>query len=174
VFRIPEKEVMDAVAARHPGLSRDAAISAELHRNLRVYLLGHPVAFAGMLARKAWRMWAFPFQGTFHRVGAATVWLHRGLVVLALAGLLGGVFVARSAVLGLVLVALSTNAALNLAFVSEARHAFRLMAALLAAGAAGWVLMAAARRRYSAGRANPCDARISASTTASSLSSRGA
>ncbi|MEA2385316.1 MAG: hypothetical protein QOH72_5287 [Solirubrobacteraceae bacterium] len=174
VFRIPEKEIMDAVAARHPHLSHDAAITAELHRNLRVYLLGHPVAFAGMTARKAWRMWGFPFRGTFHRNSAATVWIHRALVALALLGLLAGVFVARSAALGLVLVALCTNVAVNLAFVSEARHAFRLMPALLAAGAAGCALAVAARRRQSAGRANAYDARISASTTASSVSSRGA
>jgi hypothetical protein len=139
-----------------------------------VYLLGQPVAFAGMIARKAWRMWGFPFRGTFHRATVATVWIHRALVVLAFVGLLGGVFVGRSAALALVLVALSTNVAVNLAFVSEARHAFRLMAALLAAGAAGWALMLAARRRQSAGRANEYDARMSVSTTASSLSSRGA
>ena len=70
IFRLREKVFLDAVAARHPGLSRDAAISAELHRNLRVYLLGRPVAFAGMLAAKTWRMWAFPFRGTFRRVSA--------------------------------------------------------------------------------------------------------
>ena len=56
IFRLREKVFLDAVAARHPELSRDAAISAELHRNLRVYLLGRPVAFAGMLAAKTWRM----------------------------------------------------------------------------------------------------------------------
>ena len=101
VFRLPEKVFLDAVAARHPQLTRDAAISAELHRNLRVYLLGRPVAFAQMLATKAWRMWAFPFQGTFRRAGATTIWLHRVLVALALAGLLAGLIRRRSAILGL-------------------------------------------------------------------------
>jgi 4-amino-4-deoxy-L-arabinose transferase-like glycosyltransferase len=141
IFRLREKVFLDAVAARHPGLSRDAAISAELHRNLRVYLLGRPVPFAGMLAAKTWRMWGFPFRGTYRRVGAQTVWLHRVLVVLALAGLLAGLIRRRSAILGLALLTLGVTAALDIAFVAEARHAFRLMPALLASGAGGWALL---------------------------------
>jgi 4-amino-4-deoxy-L-arabinose transferase-like glycosyltransferase len=141
IFRLREKVFLDAVAARHPGLSRDAAISAELHRNLRVYLLGRPIAFAGMLATKTWRMWAFPFRGTFGRVSAQTLWLHRVLVALALAGLLAGLIRGRSAILALVLLTLGLTAALDIAFVAEARHAFRLMPALLAAGAGGWALL---------------------------------
>jgi 4-amino-4-deoxy-L-arabinose transferase-like glycosyltransferase len=142
IFRLPEKVFLDAVAARHPRLSRDAAISAELHRNLRVYLLGRPVAFARMLAAKTWRMWAFPFRGTFRRVDATTIWTHRVLVVLALAGLLAGLVRRRSALLGLALLTLGVTAALDVAFVAEARHAFRLMPALMAAGAGGWALVA--------------------------------
>jgi hypothetical protein len=147
IFRLREKVFLDAVAARHPRLSRDAAISAELHRNLRVYLLGQPVAFARMQAAKVWRMWAFPFRGTFHRVGTATIWLHRALVALALAGLLGGLLLRRSPVLGLTLLTLGITAALDTAFVAEARHAFRLMPALLAAGAGGWGLVTSDARR---------------------------
>jgi MFS family permease len=149
VFRLPEKVFLDAVAARHPHLTRDAAISAELRRNLRVYLLGHPGAFMRMLAAKVWRMWAFPFRGTFHRVGTPTLWLHRALVVLALVGLLGGLVRRRSPILGLALLTLGVTTALDVAFVAEARHAFRLMPALLAAGAGGWALMAAGARRPS-------------------------
>jgi 4-amino-4-deoxy-L-arabinose transferase-like glycosyltransferase len=143
VFRLPEKVFLDAVAARHPQLSRDAAISAELHRNLRVYLLGQPVAFGRMMAGKVWRMWGFPFRGTFRRVGVTTLWLHRLLVALALLGLLGGLVRRRSAILGLALLILGATAALDVAFVAEARHAFRLMPALLATGAAGWALLVA-------------------------------
>jgi 4-amino-4-deoxy-L-arabinose transferase-like glycosyltransferase len=142
IFRLPEKVFLDAVAARHPRLSRDAAISAELHRNLRVYLLGRPGAFAGMLAAKTWRMWAFPFRGTFRPMSVTTLWLHRVLVALALAGLLAGLIRGRSAILVLALLTLGATAALDVAFVAEARHAFRLMPALLAAGAGGWALPA--------------------------------
>jgi hypothetical protein len=143
VFRLPEKVFLDAVAARHPKLQRDAAISAEVHRNLRVYLLGHPGAFARMTATKVWRMWAFPFRGTFHRASTPTLWLHRALVALALVGLLGGLVRRREPMIGLILVTLGVTAALDVAFVAEARHAFRLMPALLAAGAGGWALLAA-------------------------------
>jgi 4-amino-4-deoxy-L-arabinose transferase-like glycosyltransferase len=154
IFRLREKVFLDAVAARHPRLSRDAAISAELHRNLRVYLLGQPVAFARMLASKTWRMWAFPFRGSFRRVSATTIWLHRALVALALAGLLAGVIRRRSAILGLALLTLGITAVLDIAFVAEARHAFRLMPALLAAGAGGWALLA---RRAPAAQPAPDD-----------------
>jgi dolichyl-phosphate-mannose-protein mannosyltransferase len=142
VFRLPEKVFLDAVAARHPRMSRDAAITAELGRNLRVYMLGRPVAFARMLATKTWRMWAFPFRGTFRRTTAAALWVHRALVAFALAGLLGGLIRRRSATVGLVLLMLGVTAALDIAFVAEARHAFRLMPALIAGGAGGWALLA--------------------------------
>jgi 4-amino-4-deoxy-L-arabinose transferase-like glycosyltransferase len=154
IFRLSEKVFLDAVAARHPRLSRDAAISAELHRNLRVYLLGRPVPFAGMLAAKTWRMWAFPFRGTFRRVSVTTLWLHRVLVTLALLGSLAGLIRRRSAILGLVLLTVGVTAALDIAFVAEARHAFRLMPALLAAGAGGWALLAS---EAPAPRAGPDD-----------------
>jgi hypothetical protein len=46
----------------------------------------------------------------------------------------------------LVALGLLVIAAVNVAFVAEARHAFRLMPAVLAAGAAGWALLAARPR----------------------------
>jgi hypothetical protein len=147
LFRVPEDVILDAVAARHPKLGRDAAISAELHRNLRVYLLGRPGAFARMVARKVWRMWGFPYRGTFRRAGAPTLWLHRVLVAVALVGLIGGLITTRAPVLGLALLTVGVTAALDVAFVAEARHAFRLMPALLAAGAGGWALMTSRARR---------------------------
>jgi hypothetical protein len=146
VFRVPEKVFLDAVAARHPQLSRDAAISAEARRNLRVYLLGQPVAYARMVAGKVWRMWGFPLRGTFRRVSPWTVWLHRLLLLAAVAGLVAGLARRRSTALGLVVLAVGVTAAVDIAFVAEARHAFRLMPALLAGGAAGWVLAIGAGR----------------------------
>lgn len=142
LFRVPESVFLDAVAARHPRMSRNAAIAAETRRNLRVYLLGHPVAFGRMVASKVWRMWGFPFRGSFGRVDAATLWLHRALVALAVVGLLAGLVLRRSALLALVLVVVGVTAVVDIAFVAEARHAFRLMPALVAAGAAGWALVA--------------------------------
>jgi hypothetical protein len=149
MFRVRQQLFLDAVAARHPRLSRDAAISAEVHRNLRVYLLGHPVAYAEMTAAKIWRMWAFPFRGTFHHARASTIWLHRALVALALAGLFAGLVRRRAPLLGLVLLAVGVTTAVDVAYVAEARHAFRLLPALLAGGSAGWALVAAGRPRPS-------------------------
>jgi hypothetical protein len=141
LFRVGEKVFLDAVAARHPRMSRDAAIAAEARHNLRVYLIGHPIAFARMVAGKVWRMWAFPFRGSFGRNDAATLWLHRALVALALIGVLAGLVLSRSAPSALVLVVLGITAVVDIAFVAEARHAFRLLPALIAAGAAGWALV---------------------------------
>lgn len=155
LFRVRERDFLDAVAARHPRLSRDAAISAELHRNLRVYLLGDPVGFARMTAAKLWRMWAYPFRGTFRHAPASTIWLHRVLVALATAGLLAGLARRRAPLLGLVLLVVGVTTAVDVAFVAEARHAFRLLPALLAGGAAGWALLATGRRRPSAADAKP-------------------
>jgi hypothetical protein len=151
LFKQPEGVFLDAVAARHPHLTRDAAISAEVRRNLRVYLLGHPVAFGKMVAAKVWRMWGFPFRGTFRHVTGATIWLHRALLALALAGALAALVRRRSTLLALVAVVLVVTAAVDVAFVAEARHAFRLFPSLLAAGAAGWALTIRARRQAPAG-----------------------
>src|SRR4051812_19464595 len=99
-----------------------------------------------MTAGKVWRMWGFPFRGTFRRVGTPTIWLHRALVALSLLGLFGALVRRRAPLLGVVLLTLGLTAALDVAFVAEARHAFRLMPALLAAGASGWALLAAGDR----------------------------
>jgi hypothetical protein len=152
IFEEPEKVFLDAVAARHPRLSRNAAIAAEVRRNLRVYMLGHPIAFGEMVAAKVWRMWGFPFRGTYGRVTTATIWLHRALLALALAGLVAALARRRSTPLVLVTVALVATAALDVAFVAEARHALRLFPSLLAAGAAGWALTIRGRRGEGLGR----------------------
>ena len=146
IRQIPSMRFLDVVAERHPGLGRDAAISKELSRNLRVYVLGHPLQFARMTAGKVWRMWGAPFHGSFRRSTSADVWVHRLLVALALLGLLGGLWRRRSGGLALTAVAIAVVAAVDIAFVAEPRHAFRLMAGLLAAGAAGWALLLARPR----------------------------
>lgn len=146
IQRISSRTFLNVVAQRHRGLGHDAAISAALRRNLRVYVLGHPSAFAQLTATKIGRMWGEPFRGTFRRATAAPRWAHRVLLLLGLLGLLGGLWRRRTAPLVLVAVALLVIAAVNVAFVAEARHAFRLMPALIAAGAAGWALLVARPR----------------------------
>jgi hypothetical protein len=51
------------IAAEHPGDTRDQAVTAAVLSNLRKYMLGRPLAFAGMLARKLWSMWSAPWSG---------------------------------------------------------------------------------------------------------------
>jgi len=71
------------------------------------------------------------------------------LLAIALAGLLGALARRRAPLLGIALLAIGIPTAVDVAFVPEARHAFRLLPALLAAGAAGWALLAAGEPRPS-------------------------
>jgi hypothetical protein len=132
--------LLDAVAARHPDLPRDTAITREAHRNVRE-ALDHPAAYARMLRDKFVRMWGGVFHGTSAaaRDGAVVLW-HRVLIGVALAGLLAGLIRARSGVLTAVALALLACTALNVVFVAEARMNARLVPVLVAAGAAGWAL----------------------------------
>jgi hypothetical protein len=146
-FRLQENLVLDAVAAEHPRATREASLRAAASDNLRRYALGRPVAFAGMEARKLWRMWGGPYTGTLHRDAPATRWLHRALVALALAGLAAGLIRVRDRRLVLLAALLAITTLVDVAFVSEARHNVRLLPVLLAAGAAGWVRVAGRLRR---------------------------
>ena len=78
--------ILDAVAARHPGLGRSAALQRETLHNLRVYGLGRPLAFAAMEAHKLDRMWIGYDRGTFHN---RRTWILVVHVLLSSAGLAG-------------------------------------------------------------------------------------
>ena len=100
-----------------------------------------------MTAAKVWRMWGVPVPRHLPpRRARPTIWLHRVLVALALPGLLGGLCAAARRSSALALLAIGITTAVDVAFVAEARHAFRLMPALLAAGAAGLGAAAAGMR----------------------------
>jgi hypothetical protein len=145
-FRIPEALVLDTVAARHPNLPREAALRKEALHNLRVYALGRPLSFASMVVSKLWRMWSEYYRGTHRPEHTSTLWEHRVIVGLALIGLLAGLIVRKRRALGLVLFAIVVTTALDVFFVAEPRHAFRLLPALVAGGAAGWWLLLSGRR----------------------------
>jgi hypothetical protein len=140
VGQIPASKFLAAVAARRPGLTQAAAIRHALTDNLRRYALGRPVAFGSMLVGKLARMWGGYDHGTHHRVISSTLWIHRAVVLLALAGLLAGFYRSRSGALGLVVLAILVTTALDVFFVAEPRHAIRLLPGLVGAGAAGWWL----------------------------------
>jgi hypothetical protein len=140
-FALREELVLDAVAARYPGRTRDAALRAAAKDNLRRYALGQPAAFAGMELHKLWRMWGGAYAGTGHRGGSLLTWEHRLLALLAVLGLIAGASATRHVGLILLAVFVLLTTAVDVAFVSESRHNVRLMPVLLAAGAAGWAML---------------------------------
>jgi hypothetical protein len=139
-YSLPQHLVLDAVAARHHGRTRDARLRAAAFDNLRRYALGRPLSFAAMEVRKLGRMWGRAYAGTGHRPGPLATWEHRLLAMLALAGLAAGLVRAHDRRLALLTLLILLTTAVDVAFVAEPRHAARLMPALLAAGAAGWWL----------------------------------
>ncbi|HVW17496.1 MAG TPA: hypothetical protein VHB30_04555, partial [Solirubrobacteraceae bacterium] len=56
-------DLMRTVADWRPELDDGESIQRATMANLRVYALGHPLAFARMQLRKVWRMWSRPYQG---------------------------------------------------------------------------------------------------------------
>ena len=140
-FRLPAARVMDAVAARRPGMARDAALQAEAIDNLERYALDSPVAFAGMMAHKVERLWLHYTTGTF---GQERVWIlamHLAIVALGLGGLVAAAVRRRGgAALWLIGLTLLYMTALNAVLISEARHNLAVMPLVAVAGAAGLAL----------------------------------
>jgi hypothetical protein len=132
--------IIDAIAARHPELGREAALRRETLSNLRRYAIGRPGAFAGMEARKLARMWLGYDRGTHHGRRAWVLAVHLLLVAGALAGLLAGLWRTRGPALWAVLATLLLATAVSAFFVAEARQSARLIPLLVAGGAAGAAL----------------------------------
>jgi hypothetical protein len=153
-FQIRQADVIATVAARHPDLSTDAALRAEGMQNLRDYALGDPISFAGMAARKVWRLWGGYTLGTYRNARTWISALHLVLVGLGLIGLLAGLAVTRSAAMWLLGGVLLYVTAVNAILVSEARHNLTVMPVVVATGAAGLFLAGGwlrARRRNDGG-----------------------
>jgi 4-amino-4-deoxy-L-arabinose transferase-like glycosyltransferase len=140
---VPQRIVLDAVAARHPELGRDAALRREALANLRRYALGQPLDFGAMLARKVGRLWLGVSRGTHRNVPVGVTALHLALVGLAAPGLLAALALGpRRPVLWLAFATLLYITAVNAVFVAEPRHNLPVMPVLLAAGAGAGVLLA--------------------------------
>jgi len=129
------------IQARHPGMSENAAVTAENLQNLRRYALGKPAAFASMLWGKFWKMWTNVWSGgngTYHPDTSRTQ--HLIYLWLAWIGLLtGAVLTRRFALIASAGVLLSV-AALATLFNDQPRYNVSLMPLLLSAGVAGWWL----------------------------------
>jgi hypothetical protein len=154
-FQLRQSDVIATVAARRPGLSTDAALRAEGVQNLRDYALGDPISFAGMAARKIWRLWGGYTLGTYRNPRTWISALHLALLAFGAAGLLAGLALARRAPLWLLAAVLAYVTAVNAILVSEARHNLAVMPILVAAGAAGLTL--AVRQLRSRGETAPSD-----------------
>jgi MFS family permease len=144
---IEAREFLGLIAARHPGLPRDEAVSREARHNLVHYSTTDPIGFARMMGDKVLRMWTrYARGGARHTSWEIRVW-HILLVLGAFAGLLLGLWRSRSLVLGSILLAVLYSTALHTLVVSQARYNLPLMPSLLAGGVAGWFLWVRGRRR---------------------------
>lgn len=128
--------------ARHPGKSADAAVRAEDLENLRRYALGQPLAFAGMLAEKFWKMWTTVWSGGNGTYNPSTSQLQHTLyVLLAAIGLLGGALATRRFELILAIATLLAISGVATVFNDQPRYNVSLMPLVLTYGAVGvWLL----------------------------------
>jgi 4-amino-4-deoxy-L-arabinose transferase-like glycosyltransferase len=138
------------IAARHPGLPRNDAISKEARHNIVHYGTSDPVGFAGMMVNKVQRMWSrYARGGARHTSWEIRVW-HILLVLASVAGLVLGLWRGRSAVLAAILLVALYSTALHTLVVSQARYNLPLMPAMIAGGVAGWFLFVRGRGRREA------------------------
>jgi hypothetical protein len=163
-FQLRQADVIATVAARRPGLSTDAALRAEGMQNLRDYALGDPISFAGMAARKIWRLWGGYTLGTYRNPRTPISALHLALVAFGALGLVAGLALTRRGPLWLLAGVLAYVTAVNAILVSEARHNLTVMPIVAAAGAAGAAL--AVSRLRSRRALAPSEPRFSASRDA--------
>jgi 4-amino-4-deoxy-L-arabinose transferase-like glycosyltransferase len=135
---IDATEYLALIAARHPGMARDDAVSREARHNIAHYVKTDPIGFAGMMANKVQRMWTrYARGGARHTSWEIRTW-HILLVLGGLAGLSLGLWRTRSAVLAAILLVVLYSTALHTLVVSQARYNLPLMPALIAGGVAGW------------------------------------
>ena len=142
-WRLPQQKVIDTVAARRPELDREAALRSAAFENVREHVLGDPLGFAGMAARKAWRLWGDYTVGTFRNQRWWITTFHLLLVAVGLAGLVAGLVRGpRRLELAAPAIVIAYVTAVNLVLVSEARHNLPVMPVLVAGGLAGLALAA--------------------------------
>ncbi len=130
--------VFRLIEARHPGMSENAASTAEDIDNVRKYALGKPAAFASMLWSKFWKMWTVAWtggNGTYHPDTSPTQ--HRLYLILAVLGLLAGTILTRRFILVTSTGALLAISAFATPFNDQPRYNVSLMALLLCTGTIG-------------------------------------
>lgn len=134
------EQILAALAAqRYPGMESDAALARMGRERLWDDVTGQPVSYAGFVAAKLWRIWAFgPRDAMREPVWKALHWL---LVAFGLAGL---ALLARqrrweALLLGAILFAVTASGALLVASPRRVLVTLPLLAALAGVGSA-WLL----------------------------------
>lgn len=152
--KIPQEWITDEIRRRHPGLDREAALYAEARKNVRDYILGDPLSFLAMAARKVERLWLAPSRGSMRHRQDWVRAVHIPLLAIGVIGLIVGLVRTRGrhAALWAIAVVVLYVTATNIVLVSEARHNLPSMPLLITAGLAGLAMLAqpaadAARRR---------------------------
>jgi 4-amino-4-deoxy-L-arabinose transferase-like glycosyltransferase len=148
---IPAQVVLDDIAARHPELERDAALSKEAKENLKEYALGDPLDFGKMMLFKAAKMWTRYARGGFDHTSPVWTTLHIVLVLLSAFGLVWGVVRRRDPALASIGLGILVATGVHTLAVAHGRYNLPLMPILLVAGCAGWTM--AIREWRAAGRA---------------------
>ena len=168
-FDLEARSVLAVIAARHPELPFNEAVSKEARRNIARYGRADPVGFARMMLNKVQRMWTRYARGGARPTSwVIRVW-HILLVLGSVAGLVLGIVRGRSLVLGAIALVILYATAVHMLVVSQARYNLPLMPALLAGGVAGWALHLRARRDPAYG-SRPVQRREETSAPASSSS----
>lgn len=139
---IPQRLILDAVAAEHPELDREAALYAASRDNIRDYVIGDPIGFAGMAADKFVRLWWTPSRGSERPQEGWMRAIHIPLLLIGFAGMVAGFAVSRGRhaglwILGLILL---YTTATNVLLVAEARHNLPVMPVLIVGGLVGIAL----------------------------------
>ena len=136
----PQTKVLDAVAERRHEHDRDAALRAAAMDNVREYVIGDPIGFAGLAARKVDRLWLSYSRGTHRNPRPAVTVYHLLLVGLGVAGLAFALVRRADPAFWLPATVVLYVTLVNIALVSEARHNLPVMPVLIAGGAAGLAL----------------------------------
>jgi 4-amino-4-deoxy-L-arabinose transferase-like glycosyltransferase len=130
------EQILAALAAqRYPGLESDAALAKMGRERLWDDVTGQPLSYAGFVAAKVWRIWAFGPRDVMN----APAWkaLHWGLVLFAALGL--ALLAARrrweALLLGTILLAVTATGALGVASPRRVLVTVPLVAALAGVGA---------------------------------------
>lgn len=135
---IPAQVVLDDVAARHPELDRDEALSKEARENLRKYALGDPLDFGEMMVFKAAKMWTRYARGGFDKTQDRWTVLHVALVLFGAFGLIWGVVRRRDPALASIGLGVLIATGVHTLAVAHGRYNLPLMPVLIVAGCVGW------------------------------------